>query len=143
MALLLVVGHLGLTRYRESRLQTLVKRQAIDIPALYQPRGRYRYAFGINWRALYALVVAVTPALPGLVYAVNPNTRIGRAIYIRDFNWYYGFFISFAIYTVSSLAWPAQGTLVPHMIDTASEEVYESSEDEKRQEKVEVAEKAA
>ncbi|KAK3325136.1 putative uracil permease [Apodospora peruviana] len=51
----------------------IVKRGHTDIPALYQPHGRYQYTYGINWRAPVALVLSATPQLPGLINAVNPS----------------------------------------------------------------------
>lgn len=39
----------------------LVKRGRYDVPALYNPRGRYTYTWGINWRALVALIVSIGP----------------------------------------------------------------------------------
>lgn len=43
----------------------LVKKCRYDVPALYDLRSIYRYnKWGINWRALIALVVAVGPNLP-------------------------------------------------------------------------------
>ncbi|KAK4949755.1 hypothetical protein LTR10_011597 [Elasticomyces elasticus] len=97
----------------------VVKRQHLDIPALYQPQGRYRYEFlGINWRALVALLLSIVPALPGLVYNVNPNEDIGGAIYIAQFNWYYTFFVSFIVHAGLGLIFPAKETLVPCMIES-------------------------
>lgn len=43
----------------------LVKRQHIDVPALYDPHGRYRYFHGVNWQGFVAFIVAVCPLLPG------------------------------------------------------------------------------
>ncbi|KAI1616486.1 putative uracil permease [Exophiala viscosa] len=97
----------------------VVKRQHLDIPALYNPHGRYRYEFmGINWRALVALLLSIVPALPGLVYNVNPNVDIGGASYITQFNWYYTFFVSFIVHAGLSLIFPAKDTLVPYMIES-------------------------
>ncbi|EEA26771.1 hypothetical protein TMatcc_004940 [Talaromyces marneffei ATCC 18224] len=106
----------------------VVKRQAIDIPSLYQPHGRYAYWHGINWRALAAMAVAVGPTLPGLINAVNPNIDIGGGVYITNINWYYGFLSSFGIYSVLSLLFPAHESLVPRMV-LASEEYIENGED--------------
>jgi NCS1 family nucleobase:cation symporter-1 len=85
---------------------------------LYQPHGRYRYWYGINWRALIAMLVSVTPQLPGLVNAVNPSLPIGGAIYISNMNWYFGLFSSGLVYSVLSLAFPAYETMVSAMLDT-------------------------
>ena len=43
----------------------LVKGSKIDVPAMYDPKGIYRYWYGINWRAAVALFVAIAPNLPG------------------------------------------------------------------------------
>ena len=109
----------------------VVKKQHLDIPALYQPHGRYRFDYGINWRALVALVFSITPALPGLAYNVNPNVHIGGAIYISQFNWYYGFFVSFVLHAGLSLIWPARESLVPCMIESIDDSVEAQNESEK------------
>ncbi|KAH8900650.1 putative uracil permease [Thozetella sp. PMI_491] len=96
----------------------VVKRQSIDIPALYEPYGRYAYWHGINWRALAAMVTSVAPTLPGLINAVNPSIDIGGAVYVTDLNWYYGFFSAFSVYATLSLLVPAHETLVSGMIYT-------------------------
>lgn len=41
----------------------LVKRQNIDVPALYDPRGVYRFHGGVNWRCVATLILTVTPNL--------------------------------------------------------------------------------
>ncbi|KIV93343.1 hypothetical protein PV10_04560 [Exophiala mesophila] len=96
----------------------IVKRQRLDLPALYQPHARYRYIAGVNWRAMAALLCSIIPALPGLAYNVNPNVDIGGAIYISQFNWYYGIVVASVVYGATSLIWPATETLVPCMIDS-------------------------
>jgi NCS1 family nucleobase:cation symporter-1 len=45
----------------------LVKHRHIDVPALYRRHGRYRYSYGVNWRAAIALLVSLVPNLPGYV----------------------------------------------------------------------------
>lgn len=70
-----------------------------------------------------AMLVSVTPQLPGLVNAVNPSLPIGGAVYIANMNWYYGIFSCAAVYTVLSLAFPAHETLVPRLIETPEEAV--------------------
>ena len=108
-----------------------MKKQHLDIPALYQPHGRYRYTYGVNWRALVALAVSIVPCLPGLAYNVNPNVEIGGAAYLIQFNWYYGFVVAFGSYTMASLMFPASETLVPSMIETIDEGAVERLEAEK------------
>jgi NCS1 family nucleobase:cation symporter-1 len=61
----------------------IVKRQRMSVPALYDPQSIYRYGkWGINWRALVALVVSIAPNLPGMAHALNSSINIGGAKYI-------------------------------------------------------------
>ena len=95
----------------------VVKREHLDIPALYSPTDRYKYFYGINWRAALAFLFALIPAMPGLAYNVNPDVEIGGAIYIANMNWYYGICVAFVSYSVLSLIWPASQSLVKNMIE--------------------------
>lgn len=88
----------------------------LDVPALYDPKGRYAYSYGTNWRAIVGLVAALGPTLPGLIHAVNPKIGIGGAEYVADLNWYYGILISSIVYSALSLTLPAQETVVPYMV---------------------------
>ena len=111
----------------------------LDIPALYHPQGRYRYHYGINWRALTALVFAILPALPGLAYNVNPNVSVGGAKYLAKFNWYYGFFVAFFLHAALSLIWPARETLVPCMIESMDDAVEGGQQQQQQQQQEEEA----
>lgn len=45
----------------------IVKNRAIDVPALYRSRGRYRYnEVGINWCVAITFFISLVPNLPGL-----------------------------------------------------------------------------
>lgn len=96
----------------------IVKKQAIDVPALYRKYGRYRYdnAAGTNWRAATALLIGVVPNLPGMAAAVNPSLRIGGARYIYTFFYLYGFTSSFVSYAVLSWIFPHRNTLLRESI---------------------------
>jgi len=61
----------------------LIKRRCLDIPALYQPYGRYRYMYGVNWRALVAMVCPVTQQLPGLVNVLTRICLLGTPTILR------------------------------------------------------------
>ncbi|EXJ76968.1 hypothetical protein A1O3_10125 [Capronia epimyces CBS 606.96] len=91
----------------------ITKRRHIDVPALYQRHGRYRYnQAGTNWRAVAAFLVAVTPNLPGLAHAVNPKLHIGGAKYIYDVFYFWGLFSAFVSYSLLSALLPARETLL-------------------------------
>ena len=91
----------------------LVKNQNIDVPALYDPYGRYRYNGGVNWRAAVAFLVAVGPLLPGLAYSISPDsTFISQGVInLYSFDWLYGFVVSIVLYTGFSKAFPAKESL--------------------------------
>lgn len=91
----------------------VVKRRAVDVPALYRRNARYRYnKFGTNWRAVIALMVGFTPNIPGMAAAVNPDINIRGAAYIYDIFYLYGFTSAFVVYAALSWAFPAPETLV-------------------------------
>lgn len=95
----------------------LVKKQHVDVPALYNPDGRYSYKFGTNWRAVLAMLIAVLPNLPGLAKSIQPKTKITLgAQHLYTFDWLYGFIASIVVYTACSLIFPAKETLVDHTI---------------------------
>lgn len=90
----------------------VIKKKHIDIPSLYRRHGRYRYKYGINWRAAVAFLISVTPNLPGMAKSVNPSLNIGTGGYIYDFNYLWGFTVAFVLYSGVSLVWPARETLL-------------------------------
>ncbi|RDL29708.1 Uncharacterized protein BP5553_10688 [Venustampulla echinocandica] len=90
----------------------VVKKRNIDIPSLYRRRGRYRYHGGVNWRAAAALIISISPNLPGMVHAVNPSLPVGGIQYVYDVNILWGFTSAFVIYCVLSRFWPATETLI-------------------------------
>jgi NCS1 family nucleobase:cation symporter-1 len=91
----------------------LVKKQNFDVPALYDPFGRYRYWAGINWRAMVAFLFAVAPNLPGLALSINTNVVISDgATNLYTFDWLYGFVTSIFLYTSLSYIFPARESLV-------------------------------
>jgi NCS1 family nucleobase:cation symporter-1 len=84
----------------------LVHRGRVDVAAMYDPHGRYRYTYGFvryhsppkllpanaiqNWRAVLALLLTVPPLFPGLINSINPAIRIGGAIHLFDIAWLFG-----------------------------------------------------
>lgn len=102
----------------------LVKKQHIDVPALYNPNGRYRYWNGINWRALLALLIATSPNLPGLGYSIGMNKEgtassahiTKGAQHLYTFDWLFGFTTSVVVYTALSLIFPSKPSLIEHTI---------------------------
>jgi nucleobase:cation symporter-1, NCS1 family len=114
----------------------IVKRQNIDVPALYDPHGRYRYWKGANWRAAFAFIVAIGPNLPGLALSINPTgVKIGAGIrHLYTFDWLFGFVVSIVLYVGTSLIWPERDSLVPTTIYGVDS--YDGSSDEHKPEVV-------
>ncbi|KAG1902302.1 cytosine-purine permease [Suillus fuscotomentosus] len=90
----------------------LIHRGRIDVPAMYQVYGRYRYTFGVNWRALVTLVICIAPAMPGLVHSINPSINVGGIHNLFAIGWIFGFWSAFIVYSVLSTLFPARGTYV-------------------------------
>ncbi|CAK7200337.1 hypothetical protein SEUCBS139899_003028 [Sporothrix eucalyptigena] len=104
----------------------IVKKKHIDVPALYDPQGRYRYKGGVNWRALLALLLAIGPTMPGLIYAVGSTD--GANVHITDgakhlykFDWLFGFLVSIVVYTSTSIFFPADKSLISATVRTREE----------------------
>lgn len=106
----------------------LVKKSHYDIPALYDPRGRYRYAGlipGFNWRAFLAFIIPVTPLLPGLALSIDdggtnePSPKVATSAGLRNlytFNWLFGFVVSIFLYTALSWVFPDRQTILTETI---------------------------
>lgn len=92
----------------------LVKRRKYDVPALYDPRGIYRFGWGGNWRALVTTLVVIVPLLPALAHKVTPNNvQISQGLQnLFSFNWIYGFVTSICIYYSLNLCFPHRPTLI-------------------------------
>ncbi|KAF8890615.1 NCS1 nucleoside transporter family [Infundibulicybe gibba] len=90
----------------------LIHKGNVDVPAMYDPNGRYRYWKGINWRAAVALLLSVTPSLPGLIANINTNIKVGNVIHLFDIAWLFGFFSASGIYWVLSTLFPARETFI-------------------------------
>jgi len=81
----------------------LIRRTKLNLPALYDPNGVYKYTAGYNPAAIIALVVAILPNVPGFL------TRIGKfqagSFWSEFYNyaWFTGFFIALVVYYVLML----------------------------------------
>lgn len=97
----------------------IIKKRKYNVPALYDPRGIYRYnKFGCNWRALVVTVVVIVPLLPGLAKAVSPGkVHIDAGLeHLYSFNWLYGFCLSVFLYVGLNFCWPNSATLIGEVV---------------------------
>ncbi|THH16283.1 hypothetical protein EW146_g4322 [Bondarzewia mesenterica] len=105
----------------------------VDVPSMYRPHGRYRYHYGVNWRALVALIVSVPPNLPGLINSINTNIHVGGAVYLYDIAYILGFTLASSVFYVLSVVFPAKETMLDHTIlgDEEPATAEDSASDEK------------
>ncbi|KAK5108476.1 hypothetical protein LTR62_008294 [Meristemomyces frigidus] len=96
----------------------LVKNRRYDVPQLYDPRGIYRYKYGVNWRALVTTILVVVPLLPGMANKISPTTvHIDEGLkHLFDFNWLYGFCLSIVLYWSLNKISPDNATLIPEVV---------------------------
>ena len=81
------------------------KGKGYHISSLYKPHGIYWYAKGWNWRAIIALLVGITPLLPGLIHGINPAINMNRGILeFYTLSWLDGLVISGLTYYLLYLA---------------------------------------
>lgn len=77
------------------------RRQVLDLAALYREEGEYTFTRGYSWVALFALVVAVLPNLPGFlvtVKAIEPAAISSGWVTLYNYSWFVGFGIAFVMY---------------------------------------------
>ncbi|KAF8517347.1 NCS1 nucleoside transporter family [Gautieria morchelliformis] len=94
----------------------VLHKQKVDVPSMYHPHGRYWYTWGINWRALVAMLLTVPPMIPGLAQAITPSLKTGNTIRLYDISFFFGCFAGAAIFLTLSYLFPAQETFVAKTI---------------------------
>ncbi len=82
----------------------ILRRQKLVLRDLFSLDGAYRYANGINWRAMIALAVAIAPVVPGFVRAaLTPGGQVANPTLFDDLYthaWFVTFGLSFVVYLV-------------------------------------------
>jgi NCS1 family nucleobase:cation symporter-1 len=75
----------------------VLRKQRLDLAALFDVRGRYSYSNGFNWRAMIALIVAIAPVTPGFLHAAStPGGQVSQPGFL-DTLYTYAWFVTFAI----------------------------------------------
>jgi NCS1 family nucleobase:cation symporter-1 len=80
----------------------VLRRQRLDLRALFDPRGKYSYGGGVNWRAIAALVLAIAPCVPGFLDAATGG-RVGAPQLLKTlytYAWFFTFAVGFVLYGV-------------------------------------------
>lgn len=112
-----------------------VHRTHVDVPAMYRPHGRYRYQYGVNWRAAAAMIVSVPPTMPGLINSINTNIHVGVSTRLFDIAYLLGFSLALTVYFMLSMFFPAHETMLDHAIleqETLPDNGNFSGSDEKK-----------
>ncbi len=78
----------------------VLRKARLDLPALFDPNGRYRYSNGFNWIAIIALVLAILPCAPGFIDQLRPGTFAPIWDRIYTYAWFLTFGLAFALYLV-------------------------------------------
>jgi len=79
------------------------RRCKLDLAALYQADGEYRFTNGFSLVALLALVLGVLPSLPGFLIQIKAMDPAGVPPLLADlyhYAWFIGFALAFVIYLV-------------------------------------------
>jgi NCS1 family nucleobase:cation symporter-1 len=80
----------------------VLRRERLELAELYSadPRGRYWYSNGFNWRAIAAVVVAVAPVVPGFIRAATTKGGVVADPNLLDRFYTYGFGFTFLVASV-------------------------------------------
>ncbi len=82
-----------------------VKRQQLDVRALYSRAGRYGR---VQWPALAALFLGILPHLPGFLVQINMLASAQVPTFFQvlyNFSWFSGFAIAFSLYLIFKKIW--------------------------------------
>jgi len=77
------------------------RRRKLNVTALYQGDGEYRFTHGFSVVALFALVIGALPSLPGFLIAVKALPAETIPVFLADlyhYAWFIGFAVAFAVY---------------------------------------------
>jgi len=82
----------------------VLRSQRLSLADLFDPKGIYSYANGINWRAMIALVAAIAPVVPGFIRAATtPGGQVPDPTFfdtMYTYAWFVTFGLGFVIYYV-------------------------------------------
>ena len=84
----------------------------LDVDALYDETGEFRYTRGVSWVAIIALIAGVLPSLPGFLETVKllPEGSVPPALaHLYNYAWFVGFAVAFVTYLVGRRLAPSRG----------------------------------
>ena len=77
------------------------RRKHLHLAALYRADGEYRYTSGFSLIAIFSLLVAILPNLPGFLVTVkllDSASVLPFFVRLYDYAWFVGFAIAFIVY---------------------------------------------
>jgi nucleobase:cation symporter-1, NCS1 family len=77
------------------------RRKQLHVAGLYQTDGEYRFTGGFSLIAIFSLIIAVLPSLPGFLVTVKLMDPTGVSpffVRLYDYAWFVGFAIAFVVY---------------------------------------------
>jgi NCS1 family nucleobase:cation symporter-1 len=84
----------------------VLRKQRLDLAALFDPTGPYSYSNGVNWRAIAALAISIAPVIPGFIRAATTAggqvAMPGLLDTVYTYAWFVTFGLGFALYWVFS-----------------------------------------
>ncbi|MBA3634435.1 MAG: NCS1 family nucleobase:cation symporter-1 [Acidobacteria bacterium] len=82
----------------------ILRRQKLNLAALFKTDGIYAYSNGFNWRAIVALVIAILPVVPGFIRAATtPGGQVAEPNFfdsLYTYAWFVTFAIGFVVYYI-------------------------------------------
>ncbi len=75
----------------------VLRRQRLNLAALFDPDGRYSYSQGWNWRAMITLAAAIAPVVPGFLRAATTPNGVVAQPNVFDTLYTYAWFVTFAL----------------------------------------------
>jgi len=79
------------------------RRCRLNVAALYNGNGEFRYTNGVSWVAIIALIVGALPSLPGFLVNINvlSATSVPESLaHLYNYAWFIGFGLAFVVYLV-------------------------------------------
>jgi NCS1 family nucleobase:cation symporter-1 len=75
----------------------VLRKQQLDLAALFDPKGKYSYSNGFNWRAIATLMIAIAPVVPGFLRAAStPGGQVAMPTFL-DTLYTYAWFVTFGV----------------------------------------------
>ncbi len=99
------------------------RRRQLNLPALYDAQGQYRFTNGFSFVALIALVAGALPSLPGFlvqVKAIDASKVASSLVGLYNYAWFIGFAIAFITYLagkkITTVTRPSVSIDQPHTL---------------------------